>query len=165
MAGLFFIAGLLCKETTLIFPFFLLLYRISFPENFAQAKGKRRFSTVLLTLVIIAGIYALLRMTVLHFAPQMKTWLTETNLYFRFLTACRVIAIYFGLLAAPHGLHMERYIPLSTTIFEPKSFFAFFFVLGLAFYPLGLEKEPANLFWHDLVSLGAFSDAESALSD
>jgi tetratricopeptide (TPR) repeat protein len=63
--------------------------------------------TALAASAVLLGLYAVLRMTALRFAPPQSTG-TEAGLATRMVEAMQSLALYFKLLFVPTGLHMER---------------------------------------------------------
>lgn len=102
-----FCGGLLSKESSTIFPFLLLLLLLLRP---VEDPGKKKEVYVArlvpfgLSLVIL-GVYAVLRMTVLHFGSSATP---GTSLAQRLMETGQALASYFRLLLVPTGLHMER---------------------------------------------------------
>ncbi len=99
-------AGLLCKESAMIFPFLLALFAVLRP---VRTKPKRqtylwRALPVGLWFALL-GVYAYLRMTVLHFASSPPPLSTPGQ---RLVECCQAFAWYWKLIFVPTGLHMER---------------------------------------------------------
>jgi len=107
LSALCFIAGLMSKEAATIFPFLLLLFIFALPveaENRKKAYLKRLIPFGVSA--VILGIYAYLRMTVLHFSNGSAT--QPTTFGHRLAETCQAFALYVKLIFAPTGLHMER---------------------------------------------------------
>jgi len=106
LAALCFCAGLLSKESSGIFPFLLLLVLLLRPAGEGEKKPGYlvRFAPFIASLVIL-GIYALLRSTVLRFGAGATP---DIPLGRRLVETGQALASYFRLLIIPTGLHMER---------------------------------------------------------
>ena len=116
LAAIFcFILALLCKETGLILPLLILLYDVSFSKDTLRFRDKIRLRYPLFLLV--AGAYILLRMTVLNFLDR-PLFFCDASLSLRLLTTAKTFALYPGLLFLPLHLHMERSLPLVTSVLD-----------------------------------------------
>ena len=104
-----FIAGLLSKESSFIFPALLgagILMAFPVSESGAQPAPPIRRWLPLLGSGAILGIYATLRMTVLSFGSDSTP--PDTTFIQRGVEALQSFALYIGLIFAPRNLHMER---------------------------------------------------------
>lgn len=74
------------------------------------------------TVLVIAIIYFLLRLTVLNFANILNFYnvpdVYSSHLYVRIFTFCKILFIYLGILLFPYPLHMERDVRYITTFFN-----------------------------------------------
>lgn len=105
-----FALGMLCKESTLIVPFLLLFFIYAGRRTRATADAAPLYNPPYAALAasgVLLGIYAVLRMTALRFAPPQSTG-TEAGLATRMVEATQSFALYIKLLFVPTGLHMER---------------------------------------------------------
>lgn len=105
-----FALGMLCKESTLIVPFLLLFIIYAGRRMRASADAAPLYNPPYAALAasgVLLGVYAVLRMTALRFAPP-QTAGTETGLATRIVEAMQSFALYIKLLFVPTGLHMER---------------------------------------------------------
>jgi tetratricopeptide (TPR) repeat protein len=110
-----FIFALLCKETSLILPLVIILYDVSFSQDNLRFRDKLKVRYSLFLLVAL--IYILLRATVLNFLHR-PLFLTNTTLALRMLTSAKIFTLYFGLLVLPFDLHMERSVPMVSSILD-----------------------------------------------
>jgi len=110
-----FILALLSKETALILPLLIFLFELCFLQDSLRFRDKLRLRYW--PLLLVALIYILLRMTVLNFL-QRPLFLSNTGLYLRLLTSAKIFALYLGLLFLPFHLHMERSIPMVSSILD-----------------------------------------------
>lgn len=140
VAGLFyaacfisFLGAIFSKEIAVVFPLFFLLYMYIFGSRIPALTSRKKILYILPFFVTVAA-YAVLRMTVLNFFEG--TFLSQTPLYLRLLTAVKNIFAYIGLLAAPFGLHIERRVEFVSSFFNPKviaSFLALIFIAGIMY--------------------------------
>lgn len=114
LSGLFFVGGLLSKESTFIFPLLLLLFAFGRP---VEGEDKKRVYLGRLAPFGVAAAlfatYGYLRMTVLHFASGSSP---DTSLGQRIVETLQSFALYIGLLFKPTGLHMERSLTDATVL-------------------------------------------------
>ncbi len=115
LASLYFIAGLLSKESAIVFPVMCMVMIA------IEAEKPLDWRAYLKTwpLWLIAIIYLILRKTVLDFDDTFSFY-AEPNIYtesmwFRFLTFLATLPAYLSLLFWPTGLHMERNFPVFTS--------------------------------------------------
>ncbi|MBN2097573.1 MAG: tetratricopeptide repeat protein [Candidatus Omnitrophica bacterium] len=116
-----FILALLSKETALILPFLILLYDISFASDKLNFRDKCKFRYSLFFLMSLT--YILLRLNVLNFLNQ-PLFLSEFALRWRLLSSAKIFALYLSLLILPLHLHMERSLPMVSTIWDKELFFS-----------------------------------------
>lgn len=110
-ASVCFVAGLLSKESTLIFPFLLALLLPLMRGNVHALEQREKPSMMrsafpLIPAAIILGIYMLLRSTVLRFAEGSAS--APAPLAQRLVETAQALGMYVKLLFVPTGLHMER---------------------------------------------------------
>lgn len=120
LAVLFFVCGLLSKESSLIFPLLLGVALLFLPrEEFSPERS--RFlrlvkSPAFLASLVVLGIYIALRATVLQFATAANG--TSSPLGARLIEVGQAFAFYLRVLFWPTGLHMEQSlvgVPVWTT--------------------------------------------------
>lgn len=131
-----FIFGLLSKEVVIIFPLILLLYLYCFPKKLHQ--NERAAPSSIWIFFLIAGIYILLRATVLNFSEGklLETTTAPIPLYNRLLTTSKVLMIYLRLLLIPVGLHMEWNIEPARSFFQDEALLScvVLFIIGCYTY-------------------------------
>lgn len=160
-----FLAALLSKETAVIFPAVVLLYRLFFINGEVSPKadeappkaGKvRKFISFnyLSPFLIILGVYAVLRAGALNF--QQGAIIARAPLYSRLLTSLNAFKTYLGIIFMPVRLHMERDIPYAGTVFEKgllMSFVVVVFVIWAALRARKISKEAFFGFLYFILSL------------
>lgn len=119
-----YILALLSKEISITMPGLVMLvdfFTISPTEKFwvkIKAIVKRVWP-----LLVIAGIYLILRATALNFNNSFNFYTDDSefgsNIFIRLLTFGRIFITYLGLMLAPWSLHMERTVTVARSIFEP----------------------------------------------
>jgi hypothetical protein len=126
-----FIIAIFSKETSLILPVLILLYEfyISGIDKFF-----RDIRVIILRLAPFLGlviIYLVIRFTLL---TQITKFVhtTSVGLGARAMTFLTTIPVYIRLLFIPMDLHMERSIPMPSSLFEPRVLIA----LGILFFAI-----------------------------
>ncbi len=114
-----FSAALLSKESAFIYPVLLLLCILLRPlDEIESSTSKiRRYlqrSLPFLLSLIVLGIYAALRTTVLKFADTAQS--SVAPLSQRLVECCQAFAFYFRVLFLPTGLHMEQSLANASTL-------------------------------------------------
>ena len=115
---LFFILALLSKETSIIFPLFLVIY------EFVLRKENHKFIIYKkhIFYFFISLIYFLCKITVLNFSNSLNFYsqnnIYTNNLIVRILTFFATLPNYYSFFFWPTDLHMEREFPIYTTIFS-----------------------------------------------
>ncbi len=122
-----FILAVLSKESAIVAPLLLILYLWAKDRDLKKEAGN------ILPFVVIIIIYAALRFTILNFlhsipenAPKAFFYVP---IYIRLATFLKTLPVYFMMLLWPFGLHMERDIDLSHSIFEPQAFLSLLIIL------------------------------------
>lgn len=110
-----FILGLLSKETVVILPLALLLYARLI--GFWQTPPVKIKLKDLYVFFAVVGLYLILRSAVLGETTES---VNPHNLYIRFLTFLKAIAVYLRLLVAPFDLHIERGLKVPASFFESQ---------------------------------------------
>lgn len=134
-----YIPALMSKETAIIMPALIVIVDFFFLNcHRATLSLKEKLKEIGKTIwpfLIIAGIYILLRATVLNFINTFNLYnennVFTSNFYVRLFTFFRVLATYFGLLFWPVNLHMERSMAMATSFFSPSVMFGGLIFLGL----------------------------------
>lgn len=109
LSVLCFAAALLSKESALIFPFLLAPLAVLAPTATNTEPGQQRqIARVapVLAAAAVLGIYAALRLTVLHFGGDTEQ--AQAGFAQRFVETGQSLALYLKLIFAPVNLHMER---------------------------------------------------------
>jgi tetratricopeptide (TPR) repeat protein len=149
-----FIAGLLSKESSIVFPTILISLVLFFGKGESGVQIKKRAKKkdgdslgrlkYTLPFISIAVIYAILRFTILDFSETVGQNLPPPFFYIpfhvRLFTFLKALLIYFGLLLLPLHLQMERTLKLAYSLFEPMSLAAMtitilFLLLAIKSYP------------------------------
>ena len=130
-----FILAILSRETAIIFPALLMIFYIAFLSKERFLKSIARSFLKSLPYWGISLIYLLLRLTVLNFKNTLNFY-SEANVYtqhlsYRLFTFGHALVDYFRLLFVPTGLHMERTIPVHTSLFQWPVWLGFLMVLGV----------------------------------
>lgn len=111
-AALCFVAGLLSKESTLIYPFLLVLTLPVMRDRIAVCDGESNKPSLLRTAApaivaaVILAVYIALRATVLRFSEGGEA--AGSSLAQRLAEAAQALGLYLKLLFVPTHLHMER---------------------------------------------------------
>lgn len=116
-----FLLALLSKEAAVIFPLILIFYEVTFEKRNKLYPGKKRspsFFKRYSAYLFIEAVYITLRLSIFNFTPEKAIFQGTRNIYNQLLTMCRTLMEYIGLLIYPWNLHMEREVPLATSIFE-----------------------------------------------
>ena len=113
--SLCFIAALLSKESALIFPVLAILCLLFHtpPANDSTAVSRKRILVTLAPILVILGIYAVLRSTVLDFSTDAAA--SSSTLSERIVESLQSLALYIQLIFRPAHLHMERTLAGATT--------------------------------------------------
>ncbi|MGC9069764.1 MAG: tetratricopeptide repeat protein [Elusimicrobiales bacterium] len=114
-----------------------------FIADFLFLTFKKKLKSIrkaILPFLIIAGLYILLRATVLNFKNTFNLYNEEniftSNFHIRLFTFFRVLTVYFRLLFLPFDLHMERSVEIATSLNSFSVIFGgllFFGLLAVAF--------------------------------
>jgi len=116
------VLAVLSRETAILLPLLLMVFYISFLASGGFLKSLRAaFLKTSYFWAISAG-YFVLRLTVLNFQNTLNFY-SQANDYtqhlsYRLYTFGHVLVEYFKLIFVPVGLHMERDLPLKTSIFQ-----------------------------------------------
>lgn len=139
LSPIMYVLALMSKETAIIMPALIFIVDFFFLSHHrAELSFKAKLKEIgkaILPFLILAGIYILLRATILNFINTFNLYNEEniftSNFYVRLFTFFRVLTIYFGLLFWPFNLHMERSVEIATSLFSPSVIFGGFIFLGL----------------------------------
>lgn len=134
-----FIIALLSKEVAVIFPLILIFWEETYKNHDKLPLEENRpllFFKRYSMYFIIDILYIALRLSVFNFTPGKKIFQSTHDIYNQLLTMCRTLMEYIGLLIYPAHLHMEREVPLATSVFKidiALSLAGIVFLLFLAF--------------------------------
>jgi len=121
-----FALSLLTKERAVVLPVVLALSLFLVPLKKTVGGWKKKL-ILLSPYATIAGTYALLRVTVLHFNttfdPGVTTILQGTTLWEKILVFLISIGTYGKLIIWPDRLYMEKTLPLPHSILDPMAMF------------------------------------------
>lgn len=120
---IFEVLAILSREVAATMPFFLLLL-----EMFLQLKERPFLQSLRLGIwrtapfFAVAGLYGLLRLTVFNFKDTLNFYVANNiyteNLSYRIFTFFNALLDYVRLVFVPIGLHMERDVPLRTSLLQ-----------------------------------------------
>lgn len=142
LSVIFFTLGLLSKETVIIFPFLVMITDMY--------RHKKNFMRIL-PFFVVSFVYFLMRLTILNFVNILNFY-NEDNIYtthisYRLFTFLKALLVYYRLLLIPLGLHMERTLPISVSLFEPLVFFSFLVLIALIVLCLDSFKKERVVFF------------------
>ncbi|MBD3426988.1 MAG: tetratricopeptide repeat protein [Candidatus Omnitrophica bacterium] len=128
----FFVLSLLSKEVIISMPLLIFLYLFYFLRRTEKDNIFRRLKWSWVPYAAIVVIYAWLRSTVLSFADiAPPSAFNKIPLALRLMTFFRTIIIYVKLLIFPVGLHMERSIAITKSVFHPSALIALIFIAAV----------------------------------
>jgi tetratricopeptide (TPR) repeat protein len=153
----FYILALLSKEISIVLPFILLIYILSF-------KYKIKYSSFLYCLpyFIFSTVYLFLRLSMLHFTKDSKTlffW-QDIPFYIRLFGLGKVVLEYLKILMFPIDLHLDH------SIVYPQQFFSvtmlisvFILVLILFLFWFSFRYSRVNFFFLSWFFISLFPTA------
>ncbi|MEI8344197.1 MAG: tetratricopeptide repeat protein [Candidatus Moraniibacteriota bacterium] len=119
---LLFVLSILTKERAIVLPFILTAFLFLIPLKTYMQTWKQKFLLLSPYLAIVA-IYALLRMTILHFANTFdfgaQTILASVTLWQKIIVFLAGLGTYVKLIIWPDNLYMEKILPIPTSLFSP----------------------------------------------
>ena len=132
----FFILSLLTKAAAVILPLLAMLCCFCFEKQWESFVRERRRITkrswaLLAVLVSIPALYLLIRYAIRVSSGEALSS-NPYPFYCRFLTSFKVVLLYLKLLVFPFPLHMERVVPMETSIFSPAVFLPIIFLCVIA---------------------------------
>ncbi len=147
---LMYIFSLMSKETAIVMPVYLSLVDFFFlfeNKKYSFKEALKDIGKVIWPFFVLAGLYVLLRATVLNFENSFNLYNEEnaftSNFHIRLFTFFRILTIYFGLLFWPLNLHMERTVNIALSFNSPSVIFGFFLSLALSVFAfLKFKKFP-----------------------
>lgn len=114
---LFFILGLLAKETAIIFIFLIALYDYYYVLKVDKSKAANMWWSYL-PVVVISGLYLLLRTLVLGQIHQRGWW--GGSLWYTMLTMAKSFYYYLKVLAFPGKLTVDYVLDIARSITDPR---------------------------------------------
>ena len=138
------VLGLLSRETGIIFPFLALILYISFisKDRFILSIKKGLIKTWPYFATVF--VYGILRLTTLNFLNTLNFYsapnIYSENLHVRMFTFAHTVLTYLKLLIAPIGLHMERSVPIHTSLFQWPVWVSFLGIISLLIWLWRLYK-------------------------
>jgi len=140
--------AILSRETAVLFPIYLGLALVAF-ELPGGLWGRIKASLgALLPYIGISVLYGLLRLTVLNFQNTLNFYnqanVYSTNLFVRLYTFLHVLLVYLKLMIWPTGLHMDRDIPVSLSLWTGWAWLGALIALFLICWLFWLYKKSHN---------------------
>jgi len=162
-----FVLALLTKEAAVVLPFLVILCGVYFPGRNKYMIGTRlapsprcdapRRSEVKRSFVGIRRMYYALLFSLAAAYLLIRVVLSITGgeaissnpypFYDRFLTSFKVILLYLKTLLVPVPLHMERVVPIETSLFSPAVFFPLLFFAGVMIGTARAFRKSPSLFF------------------
>jgi len=116
------IAAILSRETAVLFPLFLMIFYISFISKEKFILALKKSFLVSAPFWVVSVIYFILRLTVFNFQNTLNFYAQSNvyteNLSYRLYTFGHALVEYFKIIFWPVGLHMERDLPIHTSLFQ-----------------------------------------------
>ena len=136
VSAFFYILALMSKETAIIMPALLALaHFFVFAKEIAVGERAKKIAKEVWPFLLMAGIYILLRATSLNFINSFNLYNEQnvftSSIFTRIFTFFHILTIYLGLLFWPVGLHMERMVSVSTSLFSGPVILGALIFLGL----------------------------------
>lgn len=135
---LMYILALMSKETAIVMPALIFIsdfFFVSQNEELSFKDKLKKIGKAIWPFFLLAGVYILLRATVLNFINTFNLYNEEnvftSNFHVRLFTFFRVLTIYFSLLFSPFNLHMERSVEMATSLSSFSVIFGGLVFLGL----------------------------------
>jgi len=116
------VLAILSRETAILFPLFLMVFYISFLSKNGLLKSVKESFLKALPFFSISVLYFILRLTVFNFKNTLNFFeqpnAYSENLIYRLYTFSHALVEYFKIIFWPVGLHMERDLPVATSLFQ-----------------------------------------------
>jgi len=145
-----FVMALLSKEIAVIFPLILIFYDVIFKKHESlQPIGNSFFSYFkrYSAYFVIDMFYIALRLSIFNFTPGKKMFQNAAGIYSQLLTMSRTLMEYIWLLIYPTNLHMEREVPLATSVFESGIALSLLGVIFLILLAFVLYRKSPTIFF------------------
>ncbi|HET7629966.1 MAG TPA: tetratricopeptide repeat protein [Candidatus Saccharimonadales bacterium] len=144
------ILAILSRETAVLFPIYLGIALSAFDS---RRLGLRLWGTFrqVWPYLGISAIYGILRLTVLNFQNTLNFY-TQQNIYsehlsYRLYTFCHALVVYLRLAFWPIGLHMDRDIPVSTSLFQWPTWLGAAIILASIVWVIWYLLSETDLVW------------------
>lgn len=153
--------AILSRETAVLFPAYLGLALVSFELSGTLWKRCKAALWRTLPFIGISSVYGVLRLTVLNFQNTLNFY-QQQNLYsehlaYRIYTFFHALLVYLRLAFWPTGLHMDRDIPVNTSIFVGYAWLgALFIILALSWLIWLYKKGDQRTFYLWFFGLSVF---------
>lgn len=135
---LMYILALMSKETAIVMPALIFISDFFFlgqDEELSFKEKLKKIGKTIWPFFVLAGVYILLRATVLNFINTFNLYNEEniftSNFHVRLFTFFRILTVYFSLLFLPLNLHMERSVELATSLNSFSVIFGGLIFVGL----------------------------------
>ncbi len=145
------ILAILSRETAFLFPLYLMVFLIAFIYKDGFLISFKKSLIKALPFFGISFIYGISRLTVFNFQSTLNFYYNLSNAYtqhlsYRIYTFLHALAVYFRLIFIPTGLHMEREILVSTSLFQWPVWLGVLIILLIGINLLVLyKKERADI--------------------
>lgn len=147
------ILAILSRETAVLFPLFLMIFYISFLSKDKFIPAFKKSFIISLPFWAVSIFYFVLRLTVFNFENTLNFYAQSNayteNLSYRLFTFSHALVEYFKIIFWPVGLHMERDLPIATSLFQWPVWLGALIVLSVIAVGVVLyKKSDANLRMH-----------------
>lgn len=159
-AGLAMTLAVLTRETAVLFPAYLGVVLIAFHyQGNITPRFKKAFLDIL-PFTAITGVYVILRLTVLNFQNTLNFYsqpnLYSENMLYRLYTFFHALLVYIHLMMWPMGLHMERDLPISMSLWQGWAWLGLLLMLGFLSWLIYLYRVGGKAFNVWFFGLGIF---------
>ncbi len=139
------VLAVLSRETAILFPALLMIFLLFFEYKDRVWTALKKSFIASIPFWIVSIVYFLLRLTVLNFNNTLnfysKANIYTENLSYRLFTFGHVLVEYFKLILVPLNLHMERDLPIKTSLFQWPVWLAVIIVTVILFVWYVLYKK------------------------
>ena len=114
------VLAILSRETAVLLPLYMVVTVMVMDGGSSWMQSLKRSLIASWPFFAISALYGILRLTVLNFAGTLN-WYAASNVYtehisYRIYTFLEVFGVYARLMVMPLGLHMERNVPVMTSM-------------------------------------------------
>lgn len=129
------VLGILSRETAVLLPVLIVLWHMAFQSHERFVRSLWDGIKKAIPFFAVSAVYMLLRLTVLNFKNTLNFY-DSANVYsehlaYRLYTFGRALLEYFRLMVWPTGLHMERELPVYTSLFQWPIWLAALILIGI----------------------------------